>query len=401
MTGQHVLLIGGRGHELPKVRGLGLRYSMIQVPERASEQQSAGAENYTVLDYRRLDDVVPVARAWHAADPFDAVLSFTEYGLEPASRCAIDLRVAGDNLAAVLLTRDKSRTRELLDRFGLSPVRHRLCTEPADARDFMAELGGRAIVLKPPTGGLSEGVRLVRSEAELAEHWFWTSRVAEGPILAEEYLSGPEYSVESVSQDGKHEIVMVTEKLTTGAPGFVELGHQMPARLDRTEREAIDDLVVRFLDLIGQRTGPVHTELRVTPSGPRLIEAQTRIGGDQIWEMTELVTGVDMISETLAGLLGLHAPARTPAARAAAIRFIAFENTTVADVKGLAEAREAPGVLRLRCTLAPGRALGTIASSDSRQGYILCEGHDTQDAVARAEAARDLVRIERAPLHGA
>lgn len=398
MTGRHVLLVGGRGHELPKVRGLGLRYSMIQIPERADREHAAAAENYTVLDYRRLDTILPVVRAWHAADPFDAVLSFTEYGLEPASRCAIDLGVAGDNLSAVLLTRDKTRTREALARHGLSPVRHRVCAAPADAREFMAGLGGRAIVLKPPAGGLSEGVYLVGSEAELAERWSWTTRWTEGPVLAEEYLEGPEFSVESVSQDGKHEIVMVTEKCTFGTPGFVELGHQMPARLDGAEREAIDSLVLRFLDVIGQRTGPVHTEVRLTPAGPRLIEAQTRVGGDQIWEMTELVTGVDMIAETLAGLLGLPAPARTPRARAAAIRFLAFENTTVTEVRGLDEARRAPGVLRVLCTLAPGRTLGAVVSSDSRQGYVLCEGEDTPDAVAKAEAARDLVRIERAPL---
>jgi len=412
VTGQHVLLVGGPGHEVPKVRRLGLRYSMIQIPARANEEHAAAAENYAVLDYRRLEDILPVVRAWHAADPFDAVLSFTEYGLEPASRCAIELGIAGDNLSAVLLTRDKTRTRELLDRHGLSPVRHRVCAGPADARDFMAELGGRPIVLKPPAGGLSEGVYLVTTEDELTERWSWTSRWVDGPdapdgidapdgpgpILAEEYLDGPEYSVESVSQDGKHEIVMVTEKLTMGAPGFVELGHQQPARLDPAHREAIDSVVLRFLDLIGQRTGPVHTVLRVTPAGPRLIEAQTRAGGDQIWELTELVTGVDVISETLTGLLGLPAPARTPRARAAAIRFLAFENATVAGVHGLDEARKAPGVLRLVCTLEPGRVLGDIASSDSRQGYALCEGEDTADAVARAEAARDLVRIDRDPL---
>ncbi|GJF34035.1 hypothetical protein KNE206_67350 [Kitasatospora sp. NE20-6] len=397
MRAHHILLVGGRGHELPKVRRLGLRYSMIQSPERDDVQHAAAAERYAVRDYRVFDDVLPVARAWHAADPFDAVLSFTEYGLEPASRCAAALGVPGDNLAAVLLTRDKTRTRALLDRHGLSPVRHRLCGTPSEAREFMAALGGRPIVLKPPAGGLSEGVYLVADASGLAERWGWTSLVAAGPVLAEEYLDGPEYSVESVSQDGKHEIVMVTEKLTTGAPGFVELGHQMPARLTPADREAVDHLVLRFLDLVGQRTGPVHTELRITRDGPRLIEAQTRIGGDQIWEMTELVTGADLISETLAGLLGLPAPARSPGARAAAIRFLAFEHTTVGTVHGLAEARQAPGVRRLVCTLAPGRVLGPVTSSDSRQGYVLCEGEDTAEALARAEAARDRVRIDPAP----
>ncbi|MFB6836229.1 ATP-grasp domain-containing protein [Streptomyces sp. NPDC056361] len=396
MTGRHVLFVGGPGHEVPKARRLGLRYSMIQIPERDNADHRAGAENYAVLDYRKSEEILPVVREWHAADPFDAVLSFTEYGLEPASRCAHELGVAGDNLQAVLATRDKTRTRELLDRHGLSPVRHRVCADPAEAGAFMAALGGGPIVLKPTAGGLSEGVYLVTEDSQIAERWTWTTRWTDGPVLAEEYLDGPEYSVESLSRDGKHEIVMVTEKLTTGAPGFVELGHQQPARLAPEVREAIDALVLRFLDLIGQRTGPVHTELRVTAAGPRLIEAQTRAGGDQIWELTELVTGVDVISETFAGLLDLPAPARTPRAQGAAIRFLAFEHTTVGEVHGLEDARRAPGLVRMVSTLTPGRVLTDLASSDGRQGYVICQGESTADAVAKAEAARDLVRLEPA-----
>ncbi|HEY3606276.1 MAG TPA: ATP-grasp domain-containing protein [Pseudonocardiaceae bacterium] len=397
MNGKHVLLVGGRGHELPKVHGLGLRYSMIQIPERVTEAQSAGASHYAVLDYRDLDRILPTIRAWHAEDPFDAVLSFTEYGLEPASRCAIELGLAGDNLTAVLRTRDKTRTRELLDRHGLSPVRHRVCATPADARAFMAELGGLPIVLKPRAGGLSEGVFFVATEAELAERWGWTSTVETGPLLAEEYLTGPEYSVESVSRDGVHEIVMVTEKITTGLPGFVELGHQQPARLGERDRAAVDELITSFLTLIDQRTGPVHSELRLTPAGPRLIEAQTRIGGDQIWEMCELASGVDMIAETLTALLGLPAPDRVAQAKAAAIRFFGYENSTVLDVTGVAAARAATGVHRLVCSLAAGQELGRLTSSNLRQGYVLCTGDSTDDAVAKADAAHAMVRVDRVP----
>ncbi|MGW4702796.1 ATP-grasp domain-containing protein [Streptomyces sp. NPDC004285] len=402
MRQQHILLVGGRGHELPKAAALGVRHSMVQVPERASDEQAALAVRYAVLDYRNLDELLALVRDWHATDPFDAVLSFTEYGLDPASRVARDLGVPGDNLTAVVATRDKTRTRALLDRHGLSPVRHRVCATEAEAGDFLAGLGGRAVVLKPPSGGLSEGVYVVESEAQLAERWAWTKAVAgPEPVLAEEYLTGPEYSVESVSRHGRHEVVMVTEKLTTGFPGFVELGHQVPARLGAGELDAVEKLVLEFLDVIGQRTGPVHSELRLTPDGPRLIEAQTRVGGDQIWEMCELVSGADQITETMSALLGLPDPPRVPRARAAAIRFFARENVRVRHVEGIPEAGRAPGVLRVVCGLRSGRDLGPLLSSDSRQGYVLCTGDTTQDAVARAEAARDLVRVDSAPLAAA
>lgn len=395
---KHVLVVGGVDFMIDKVEKLGLRYSMVQLPELVSDRHLRGALRYAVIDYRNLDEVLAVARAWHSIDPFDAVVSFTEYGLEPASRCARELGVAGDNLDAVLLTRDKKKTRELLDRHDLSPVRHRICASLADATAFLGELGGRPMVLKPSDRGLSEGVVVVGSAEALADGWAWAAAATTGPILAEEYLDGPEYSVESFSLEGRHEIVMITEKVTTELPRFIEVGHQAPARLAEPVREQVVELVTALLDLIGQRTGPAHTEIRLTADGPRVIESQTRAGGDQIWEMCELVTGVDLLSGTMAALVGLPMPRRVPATKAAAIRFFSYENGRVAGVHGLTEAAAEEGVVRLVCTLRPGQEIGVLESSTSRQGYVLCGGDSTDDAVANAEATHDRVAVEWEPV---
>ncbi|WP_223874750.1 ATP-grasp domain-containing protein [Salinispora oceanensis] len=379
---------------------MGVRYSMLQTPIRVNERQYGGAQRYAVMDYERLDETLALARAWHGVDPFDAVVSFTEYGLEPASRVAADLGVAGDNLAAVRVTRSKPATRALLNKHGLSPVRHRSCASVADARDFQRELGGCPIMLKPPAGGLSEGVYLVETPEQLDERWAWTQGFTDEAILAEEFLSGPEYSVESISRNGVHEVVVITEKLTTEVPRFIELGHQVPARLGEAAWEGIVDLVTRFLNVIGQRTGPAHTEIRMTATGPKIIESQTRFGGDQIWELCELVSGVDLMSETIASLLGLPAPDRVPAAAAAAIRFFSYEDVHVVDVAGITAARSAPGVVRVLCTLTPGQDLHALVSSDSRQGYVLAVGDNVETAVARATAAHDLVQVATEARHG-
>ncbi|WP_331763785.1 ATP-grasp domain-containing protein (plasmid) [Streptomyces hirsutus] len=393
MAQKHLLLIGGRGIELGKLKRLGVRYSMVQIPELVDERQYANAARYAVLDYRNFDEVMAVARSWHSLEPFDAVVSFTEYGLAPASRCARELGVAGDNLTAVELTRDKVGTRVLLDRHGLSAVRHRLCSDLGEARRFMQELGGAAMVLKPRDGGLSEGVCHVAAEDALAAGWAWTRRATDGPVLAEEFLEGPEFSVESISVAGRHEIVAVTEKVTTRLPRFIETGHRLPARLDRKTQTAVEQLVSDFLTIIDQKDGPVHTELRITETGPKIIEAQTRVGGDQIWELCEMVSGVDLMAETFAALLELPRPERKPVAAAAAIRFFSYENVRIGHVDGIAEAAKSDGVVRLECSLAPGQELGPLTSSTSRQGYVLCTGDTTDAALARAERAHDLVRL--------
>jgi biotin carboxylase len=398
MKQRHVLVVGGLDHTLDKLEKLGIRYSIMQIPQRVTDKQLRNASRLVVMNYEDMDEVMLIARAWHSRDPFDAVISFTEYGLHPASQCAIELGIPGNNLEAVLLTRDKIKMRDLLDRHGLSPVRYRVCETVDDARHFFRELGGEPMVLKPFAGGLSEGVFFVDAEDHLAERWGWTRETTNGPVLAEEFLSGPEFSVESISINGKHEIAMITEKITTELPRFIELGHQVPARLDAPTQSRIKELVIGFLNLIGQGTAPAHTEIRLTQSGPKIIESQTRIGGDQIWEMCEMVSGVDLMSETVAALTDLPRPKRTPIARAAAIRFFSCENARILDVRNVDAAEKAPGVVRVKCLFKAGQTCGNLTSSDSRQGYVLCTGNSIDEAMMNADTARDAVKVDWEPV---
>lgn len=401
MTQKHILIVGGRDHTLDKADKLGVRYSMIQVPELSTEKQIKGATRYLLADYEKIDEVLAVARAWHSIDPFDAIVSFAELGMYAASICAIDLGLPGANLDAVVQTRDKIKTRALQAKHGRGGVAYQICETLADAAAFLARMGGKPIILKPFAGGGSAGVAFVPDQQALAAGWEWSRAAAAGATLAEEYLDGPEYSVESLSKHGQHEVVMITEKITTDSPHFIELGHQVPARLSSTEWAQVSAQVIELLDLVNQRTGPAHTEIRITSDGPRIIESQTRIGGDQIWEMTEIVTGVDMMGETIAALLGIAAPPRTVVAPAAAIRFFALENQKVIKVANLEQAAAAEGVLRLHCTIKAGNEIGPLKWSESRQGYVLCTGQSVDAAMRNAEHARSLVQVESEALRQA
>ena len=398
MSSKHVLVIGGADDlALDAVEALGLRYSMVQFADLVAERQYRGAERYAVLDYTDADELIAVAMGWHTLDRFAAVVSFTEDGLDPASRCAAALGVPGDNLVAVRTTRDRGRVRELVERYGLGSVRHRVCEDFEDAREFLRAQAGTPIVLKPQDRCLGEGVHLVRGERQLAEYWLWISALTDGaPILAEEFLTGPEFGVETLSLGAGHEVVLMTEK-KTARPHFVEVGYQVPARLTQTERVEIETLVKRFLELIGQGVGPVHTKIRLTARGPRLIGARTTAGGEQTWELCRLVSGADLIAETVAALADVPVPARAPVAGGAAVRFFDYEEVRILEVSGLDQAARARGVVRLNCTLDAGQELGALRAAASRQGYVLCTGTDTADAVANAEAAHGLVKVVSRP----
>lgn len=43
-------------------------------------------------------------------------------------------------------------------------------------------------------------------------------------------MQGSEVSVETISRNGACNVIQITDKLTTGAPYFVEMGHNQPSQ---------------------------------------------------------------------------------------------------------------------------------------------------------------------------
>lgn len=392
----HLLLVGGKDSGFASIAELDIRITLLQERVNLTPWQTERAD--TLIVYDRLDANLAESTAvflhgQHGSGPFDAVLSFAEKHLLAAARIGERLSIVHNPLSAVRDSRDKLLTRALLDRLGLLGVPYRACHSLAEAIAFQAELAA-SVILKPTTGSGSRGVRLVDGPDGLVSGWEYTAAGGTA-VIAEEYIPGPEVSVETLTLDGKHEVLAVTEKITIGPPSFVETGHQLPAHLAPAVQETVTTTVTALLDALGHQWGPAHTEFKIREDGtPVVIETQTRFGGDQIWQMVELVTGVRLAAATAAAMLGAAGPTRVaPAAQAAAIRFFAHENTVVRAIGGPDEARGLPGVVTVHIRASVGQQLGRLAGSDSRQGYVLATGANRREAVDRAEAAYRAVRF--------
>lgn len=403
----HLLLVGGKDSSFRSITDLDIDVTLIQERDNLTALQIERAHQLVLLDAVDDDLAVEVARDLHRVRPFDGVLSFFESCLELASLIGASLDVPSNPLAAVRLTRDKVAMRELLADHEIASVEYYACDNVSDLAAFAGKIGSPVIV-KPARGSGSRGVALLDSPDTAASAWQWCMAGGPPPAIAEEFVTGQELSVETITLAGRHLVLGITEKITTGAPSFIEIGHQMPARLDPATCSGIGKLVVRLLDAVGHQWGPAHTEVMLTDDrGPVVIETQTRFGGDQIWEMVELTAGVRLAGTTAAALAGLVGPpaldrsgdgpvvsAAVAADAAAAIRFFAYEAATVVSVSGVDEARAMPGVVRVEVRAEAGQRLGRLQSSWSRQGYVLATGATTDEAVARAESAKESVVFE-------
>jgi len=319
---KHILVIGGKDHTYMRMIDMGFRFSAVQSEVLVSGYQKQNASNLIVADYTKLELFRELVIQTHLRDPFDFVVSFSEFSQEAASEIALDLEIPTNcNRSSIANTRDKYLMRTLLEESNVATVNFSLI-ESLDQLETFFEENNRQVIVKPASGAGSKGVFYLDKKGDAAKALSYCLSANYGAVLAEAYVGGREYSVETISRQGVHELVAITEKSTTGPPNFIETGHCMPADINPLDSEKIFKVVEEVLLIVEHQFGPAHTEVKVLSGQVFVIETQLRFGGDQIWEMVLGVTGVDLVIETLSELTGLKRLPRLPKFKSMGIHFL-------------------------------------------------------------------------------
>ncbi|MFE2375741.1 ATP-grasp domain-containing protein [Streptomyces sp. NPDC059398] len=291
-----------------------------------------------------------------------AVLTWDETLLETTAEAARLLRLPHMSPEAARRCRDKLATRRLLGAAGVPSAAYRHVHSHAEAVEA-AEALGLPVVVKPRGLAGSIGVSLVTDPGGLARAFeqactssFPGISALDGAIV-EEYLEGPEISVDCAVSEGAVRIVNVARKQLGFAPYFEETGHLVAPWRDEPWADEIRSVVARAHTVLGIRTGVTHTELRLTPTGPRVVEVNGRLGGDFIPLLGTLATGVDPVTAAVDIALG-RAPGLTPTRdRCAEVRFLYPEHDATVDSLDLTAAAAEPGIAQAVPLATPGSRL--------------------------------------------
>lgn len=163
------------------------------------------------------------------------------------------------------------------------------------------------LIVKPVDRSGSRGVRKIKEPGELKKAV--SQARAESfchKAIAEEFISGDEVSVETISWEGKHYVLQITDKVTSGEPFYVELEHHQPSALNDKLKEKIIAASLKALDALNVRYGAGHSEFIVTRGGEVFcIEIGARMGGDFIGShLVRLSTGYDFLKGVIETALG-------------------------------------------------------------------------------------------------
>jgi len=114
-------------------------------------------------------------------------------------------------------------------------------------------------------------------------------------ILCEEFITGSEYSIESIHFDNKSHVIAITEKIKTPHPYNVELGHIQPALVSENLKDKIAEIINRIANALDFNNCASHTELIIKNGEITVIESSPRLGGDFITShLTLLSTGINI-----------------------------------------------------------------------------------------------------------
>jgi biotin carboxylase len=405
-------LAGSTSGALPRqLRGSGHRFALAtRNPGLYQTMQDADGKQHPVLSLAErvvevdTNDIAALCermRILHAADPFDAVVTGCDFYLEAVSHVARALGLPGNDPRAVHLAYNKHLLREAQQRAGI-PVPHFLATASLGAAEKFARSAGYPMVVKPVDLGGSELVRRVDDAEQLArafqaalEQRTNSRGQARVPlVLLEELMLGEEVSVETVTIAGETCVIGVTGKTVSGAPAFIETLHMFPARLGAEERAAVEQAAVSSLRAIGYSHGLAHTEIKLTPTGPRVVEVNPRMAGGHIPRIIELTTGVDLFDLTLRLARGQALTEVPEAEGSAAVAYLLPPSSgRLEAIEGMGKLLDDPAVVEFELRGQPGVQLQRCGDNDDRIGHFIVRDACGLGARALAEERLSLVQV--------
>lgn len=389
---KRLMIVGASALQLPaivKAKEMGLYVGVADFnPHAVGIQYADEFFNASTMDE---DAVLKAAEEFHP----DGIMTLaTDMPMRGVSKASDKLHLHSISYETSFKATDKYEMIKAFKTYGVpSPWYYAV-----DSCDELNALEGKVCfpcIIKPTDNAGSHGVAKVYDFEELLANYEYSHSCSRhGKVIVEEFLEGPEVSVEVMVVEGKVNVLQITDKITTGAPHFVELGHTQPSRLPEDIQQQIRNVAKAACLSLGLDKGPAHVEMKVTERGPVMIELGARMGGDNITtHLVPLSTGIDMVESTIKVALG-EGPDITPTLNCgSAIRYFEAPLGTIKAIEGIEDAEKIAGVKQVTFTKEVGEQSTPIECSNDRIGFVIAQGDTAQDAVSACEKAMKMIRI--------
>src|SRR5215207_9216823 len=286
-----------------------------------------------VAGHWKVEDIFDPGQLAHAArvlsghfGPIHRLYGAYEQLQVPLAEAREVLGVEGMSAEAARNFRDKSRMKDVLREAGVPCARHRLAHDDAEGWAFAEEVGF-PLVLKPPAGAGAQATFRVDDDVAFGEALRISAPSPDQPVLIEEFITGEEHSLETISVGGR----AVWHSLTHYYPTPLEVVRNpwiqwrilLPREVDDPRYDDIRAAGERALEALGMETGLTHLEwFRRADGSVAISEVGARPPGAQITTLVSRANDFDFLHAWARVMVygEFEPPARRYAAGAAFLR---------------------------------------------------------------------------------
>ena len=388
-----ILIIGAGVLQLPaiqKAKGLGLQVAVVDMDCNAPG--ILYADCYFEVSTNDVANILSVAEIFRP----DAVMTLaTDMPMRSVAAVAEKFGLHAISPDVAVRATDKIEMIRCFETYKIPPPWFEVITSEKEL-DTLLVKHLPPFIMKPNDASGSRGVILVDDIQEVRGAFLYSKSISKsGFVLIEEYMQGPEVSVEVMTIKGQTTVLAVTDKLTTGAPFFVEMGHSQPSVLSNEIIEKVKDIAIKAVQAIGIDNSPSHVEIIVTEDGPKLVEIGARLGGDCITTyLIPLSIGVDMVTACILLALGQEPDILPKYQKGAAIRYVKCKKGILQDIIGLDKAMSDPNIKHIEIVKKVGDKIIPVHSSGDRVGYVIAQATTPLEAIRASEKALNEIKFE-------
>ncbi len=177
-------------------------------------------------------------------------------------------------------------------------------------KDDLSEWSKYPAIMKPSDGQGQRGVRPVNDLNEAKKSFDDViSYSGTNKIIIEEYIQGPELSVNAFVIDGEVIFFQESDRISYDEyPGGIIKEHRIPSKHTPDDKDLEDDIRKMTQEAVNRLSimnGPVYIQLKLEEKrNPKIIEFTPRLDGCHIWRLIEHYSGANILDATFKLLFG-------------------------------------------------------------------------------------------------
>lgn len=342
------------------------------------------------------DSIIKIAKQ----EKIDGIITLaSDMPIRSVAKVCEEMDLNGIDVETAFKTTDKFAMREALSLHNVPIPKYYIADDYKAYLDAVSKFDKECIV-KPTDNSGSRGIFVITdiSNSEMINTAYEYSKKysRSGRVLVEEYMHGDEVSVESFTINEETSVIQITNKLTSGIPYFVEIGHSQPCKQSKETIDRIIDVTKKAIRALGINNSPSHTEIKITEAGPKIVEIGARLGGGNITtHLVPLSTGVNMVANAINLALNQKTDICSKFSKGSAILFFySIKEGIIKDICFDRTFLQDEDVVEVCFQKKEGDIVHELINGTERFGFVITKGKTEREALMKCYEVFNKIKVE-------